>query len=216
MRGTLGRLCVLVFVGLSVFCIKAQTQQSWPTFKDLSMSGRDWKQLSELGISSHDFDEVKRITSDWLNSHCGHDRSAKKRDKHLAALTSKHIELSRTSRAQLAVREEGDWEGDSGSCSCGPNLNCHTWLLEFGKSQATALLEFNGFGPIVLDASSHGYSDLVTASNSQSRSFDFVYWRFNGRRYERVRCASQHYSLSENTGEPLIGNSTPEEHPCRR
>lgn len=209
-------LCTIVVIGLLMLYggQSVQAEQSWPSIKDVSASGRDWGQLSDLGLSSREFGEVRRITADWLDRHCWQTHDDKVRVKRIAAIASKRIQLQDNSSSQLAVREDSDWEGDSESCSCGPNLNCHTWLVDFSGKRATTLLEYRGFGIVVLNASSYGYFDLVTGSIRQKGTVDLTHWRFNGAHYKPLACASEHYSEPSN-GEVTADNSVPAEHPCR-
>jgi hypothetical protein len=209
-------LCLSAAIALSMLCgvQSVQGQQSWPTLKDMSAFGRDWQRLSDAGISGREISEVKLITAGWMDKHCRLKPGNKQSATRIAGLSSKHIVLQDGGTVQLAVREDGDWEGDSESCSCAPNLNCHTWIVDFSGDQATVLFEYSGLGIVVLNTSSHGYFDLVTASNRQAGSVDFTHWRFNGSHYEPLRCASERYSPDAASGEGKDVESAPRKCRC--
>ncbi len=193
------------------------SKPTWPTVGNLAVSDRDWLKLSDLNLSDREFKDVERITAPWIRAHCPQISGDDAR-KRLASLSSRLTQLKATGSEQLVVNEMGDWEGDSGSCPCRPNLNCHTWILNLSGDRVTTLLEYSGFGLVVLKASSHGFVDIVTASNAAPNRIELEVWRFDGERYAPLRCASKRYSPhAPNDASPIdevdkTGRIS--EHPC--
>ncbi len=194
------------------------SKQPWPTFNNLAASSQDWQRISELKLSDQERGEVQRIVAPWLGRHCPR-VTADEGIKRIASLSSKPIQLQSTEQKQLAVNEMGDWEGDSSSCPCHPNLNCHTWVLSFSENRATTLLEYSGFGLIVLRTSSRGFFDIATASNARAGLIELRIWRFDGAHYVPLRCAAKRYSPwainSESPVDEIDRTSTLSEHPCK-
>ena len=118
-----------------------------------------------------------------------------------------------------AIREDGDWEGDSRSCPCGANLNCKTWVVDLHGDTAPPLLEFSGFGIVILQSGNRGYFDVATGSTKSLRAIEFTVWRFDGNRYEPFRCASLKYDPSAiDEVDPISAidkKAAPSEHSCR-
>jgi len=212
--------------GLGIHTISGQSnvsdvetnKQPWPTVSNLAASDRDWQTLTELKLSDPELNEVQRVMVPWMRRHCPR-VSADEGKKRIASVSSERIRLHSTKPEQIAVSEIGDWEGDSSSCPCHPNLNCHTWVLNFSENRATTLLEYSGFGLIALKTTSHEFFDIVTASNKHSGQIELRTWRFDGEHYVPFRCATRRYSPAAINGKSPIDEidrtDTLWEHPCK-
>jgi len=139
--------------------------------------------------------------------------------KRIESVSSEFVQLQSTEPKQLAVSEIGDWEGDSNSCPCHPNLNCHTWILSLSENRATALLEYSGFGLVLLKTSSHGFFDVVTASNTRLGMIELRAWKFDGEHYSPFCCAAKSFSPavidSESPIDEIDRAGRISEHPCK-
>jgi hypothetical protein len=218
-------LVVLSYLGLGFRIALGQSTDSrvqmspqpWPTASELATSDRGWLRLSDLKLSDHERKEVKRIMDPWMHTHCP-SINPNEGEKRFASVSAERIRLQITGPKQLAVSEMGDWEGDSRSCPCGPNLTCHKWVLSFEEDRATTLFEYSGAGLVVLNSSSRGFYDIVTASFAAKYRIELRMWRFNGERYLPCRCASEHYSRSVlNSKSPIDAIDTTariSDHPC--
>jgi hypothetical protein len=221
--GSLHRMwwpCVIVTIGyLLAGSQTAHCQQEWPSVHEFIAADQDWQTVSDLSLSNQELSEIQHITAKWTERHCGKKRKGQQKPQNAATLSAKRIQLQVSGAKQLIVGEAGDWEGDSESCSCGPNLNCRTWVLNFNNGRATSLLEYNGLGIVLLKSSSRGYFDLVTASNRQPETIDLRMWRFDGERYQPFRCASTHYAPDAINGEAATDkidkSAEISEHPCQ-
>jgi hypothetical protein len=163
-------------------------EQSWPSVTELAASGHGWQKLSGLGLSAQQLTGVRSATSAWIEKHCKNDIEK------IGTFPAKRIQLRTDGTPQLVIQAVGDWEGDSQSCPCEPNLNCRNWIMDFSDKGANTLLEHSGFGIIVLKSISHGYFDVVTASSTKKTTMEFTMWRFDGKKYQALRCASVRYS----------------------
>ncbi len=219
----LHRICCLCVV-VTIACLlaaphNAHCQQPWPSVGELAAADQDWQTVSDLHLSNQELGEVQRITAKWTERHCGKKRNGKQNRQNAAILSAKRIQLQVSGPKQLIVGEAGDWEGNSESCSCGANLNCRTWVLKFNNGRATSVLEYSGFGIVLLKSNSRGYFDLVTASNRQTGIIDLRIWRFDGERYQPFQCASAHYAPDAINGETATNeidkSAKLSEHPCQ-
>lgn len=194
-------------------------QESWPSSRTLSEADQDWTRLSDLRLSGNQLKAAENILTKWIDEHCGKNRHGAEGGPQIASNTAKRLHLSENGRRQIIVSESGDWEADSKSCSCDPNLNCRFWIIDFSDDRAATLLEFSGLGIVARESSNRGYDDLVTASNKRPGLLELKIWRYNGVRYELSRCASMRYSPDViNETSPLNKidlNTKPAEHPCR-
>jgi hypothetical protein len=198
---------------------ESQTSRGWPTLSEIVASDRNWPRLSDLSLSEQEHSEIERIMTPWMRRHCPR-VTTDEFERRFAALSSRQIQLSKAGPGQLAVSEVGDWEGDSNSCPCLPSLNCHVWLLDFHSGRATPLLQYSGFGPLVVKSSHDGYFDIVTASFARAEQIELTLWTFSGERYAPARCASVRYPKTAfNGGRPLSDSmeeaSTLSPHTCK-
>ena len=215
-------LCAMSIMGYFFLSSpQAYSQQPWPSIHEFISSGHGSQTVADFKLSKQELSQLQRITAKWTERHCGKDSKGKQVPQNVTTLSAKRIQLQVNGQKLFVVNESGDWEGSSESCSCGPQLNCRTWVLNFQAGKANILLEYNGLGLVPLKTSSHGYFDLVTASASgaQAESIDLRIWTFNGKRYQPVRCASRHYSLDEIAGETAADGADKtavvSEHPCQ-
>ena len=218
----MGFLCAMLIIGYFFLTSQeAYSQQSWPSVHEFVSSAQDWQTVADFKLSKQELSELQRITAKWTERHCGKDSKGKQAPQNVTTLSAKRIQLQVNGPKLFVVDESGDWEGNSESCSCGAQLNCRTWVLNFQAAKANILLEYNGLGLVPLKTSSHGYFDLVTASASgtQTESIDLRVWTFDGKRYQPVRCASRHYSPDDIKGETATDGAdrtaVVSEHPCQ-
>jgi hypothetical protein len=212
--------CLAVTIGYLLAAPQnAHCQKSWPSLREFVAADQEWQRVSDFKLSNPELSEVQRITAKWTERHCGKNRNGKHIPQDAATLSAKRIQLQDGGPKQLIVEEAGDWEGDSESCSCAPNLNCRKWVLNFNNARATSLLEYNGLGMVVLKSNSRGYFDLATVSNRQTGIIDLKIWRFDGERYQPSRCASMHYSPDTFNGESVVDeidkSAKLSEYPCQ-
>jgi hypothetical protein len=70
----------------------------------------------------------------------------------------------------------------------------------------------------VLETGSHGFFDIVTASNTRVGLIELRVWRFDGERYSPLRCAAKRYPPAKVNGESPIDEidrtGRLSEHPC--
>jgi len=191
---------------------------AWPTVAELAASGEGWLRLSNINLSDQERNDVEQIMTPWMRRHCPQVNAGENK-RRIASVSAKSVQLQATQPKQLAVTEMGDWEGDSGSCPCGRNLNCRIWVLSLSGDRATTLLEYSGFGLVVLKSSSHGFSDIVTASIAGVRRIEIRTWRFDGKQYALLRCAVERYSLGRINSDAPIDDIDKtgriSEHPCK-
>lgn len=193
----------------------AHAGQRWPAPSEIVASGQDWMQLSDLSLSERNLAEIERITSGWVIGHCPRVDSEQQRMKRIRSMSAKKLRLADDQTTRFAISEIGDWEGDSGSCPCeSKNLNCRIWILELSKGHATVLLQFTGFGILVLNDSTHGHFDIVTTSVGKGSAVELTRWKFGQTQYERVRCASTPYPNGQDRTDKAI-ETVPKEHSCK-
>ena len=186
----------------------------WPTLGEFVTSNRGWLTVSEMNLSDQERKDAESIMTPWMAMHCPPVTGYENR-KRIASVSAERIQLETKASGQLAVTEMGDWEGDSSSCPCSRNLNCHIWVLNLSGDRATTLFESSGVGLVVLKSSSHGFYDIVTASNVRLGLIELEEWRFDGERYALTRCASKRYSRSVTNGGVPIDTGKVSEHPCK-
>jgi hypothetical protein len=221
-RWSLHRMCFLrAMMIIGCFFLASQraySQQPWPSVREFILSGQDWQTVADFKLSNQELSEVQRITARWTERHCGKNSKGKQSPQNATTLSAKRIPLQVNGPKLFVVNESGDWEGNSESCSCAPHLNCRTWVLSFKEGKASILLEYNGMGIVPLKSSRHGYFDLVTASGTQTETIDLRIWRFDGKRYQSVRCASRNHAPDEIEGEAATDGTDKtavvSEHPC--
>jgi hypothetical protein len=165
----------------------------WPSVKELADSDRDWQTVADLKPSAQEFDLLRTLATSWINKHCSRQESPTFHRDKIMKLTAKRIRLAETATNALVVSEDADWEGDSQTCGCDQHLNCRRWIVATVGSQGVGLLEYTGFGIVPLQSSTNGYFDIVTGLNRRLGIIDLRLWRFDGRQYRAVRCATKQY-----------------------
>src|SRR5947209_5779028 len=117
-------LCAMLIMGcFFMACQRAYSQQSWPSMHEFISSDQDWQTVADFKLSKQELSELQRITARWTERHCGEDSTGKQAPQNATTLSAKRIQLQVNGPKLFVVNESGDWEGNSESCSCAPQLN---------------------------------------------------------------------------------------------
>jgi hypothetical protein len=190
---------------------QAQQPTGWPTLRALLATNESGEPLSSANFSVDELKAVRTATAESTRDYCGGEERGG--DAIFRQLLVSRINIRGDGGQAILVEGGGEW--DTGSrCLCGVTGNCQMWVLLARGGEANVLLATSGWAHVVLNSSSHGYFDIVTAEREGAATSELTMWRFEGKRYQPLRCASKHYagtgSLDEQQRTAKIF-----EHPCK-
>lgn len=185
-------------------------KKAWPS--SFAMHDKGQIPLPKAGLSQDELIEIKRIALTAADQTCR---------KALGAIGDEGLYqkllIRRIKGSQIVVVQAGaDFEDSSDNCFLGPLMNVATWVIVFSEGRGKLLLQSKAVAYSVMDSRTNGLFDIVTSTAaSPGLRFRLTWWRFDGQRYEKYRCASEHYSSREFDEEALQKTARIIEHHCR-